>query len=302
MAHLAPSSDRLVLPSAATVVELLKPVTWFPPMWAFLCGAVSSGADLSSQPLIVAAGLVLAGPLLCGTSQAVNDWFDRHVDAINEPGRPIPSGRLPGRSGFYISCLWTALSLLFAYFLGALVFTAAALGLLLSWIYSAPPLRLKRNGWSGPAVVGLAYEGLSWFTGAALLAGGLPADESLVLAVMYSVGAHGIMTLNDFKAIDGDRQCGVNSLPVLLGVRNAAVTACATMIVPQILVVYLLIDWQRPWYAAGVAAVLAVQSLLMVRLLNDPRRLAPWYNATGTTLYVAGMMISAFAVRAFAGG
>ncbi len=285
------------MPSARTIIELLKPVTWFPPMWAFLCGAISSGAALGDNIALVVAGLVLAGPLLCGTSQAVNDWFDRHVDAINEPGRPIPSGRIPGRWGFYISFIWTGLSLAFASFLGVWVLAASALGLLLSWFYSAPPLRLKQSGWSGPAVVGLAYEGLSWFTGAALMAGGLPAPETIVLAFIYSVGAHGIMTLNDFKAIEGDKRCGVNSLPVLLGVRNAALTACGTMIVPQLLVIYLLVDWQRPYHALGVAAVLVAQALLMVKLLGDPRRLAPWYNATGTTLYVSGMMISAFAVR-----
>ena len=75
--------------------ELLKPITWFAPMWAFACGAVSSGASPDGRWLVIIAGIVLAGPLVCATSQAVNDWFDRHVDAVNEPQRPIPSGRLP---------------------------------------------------------------------------------------------------------------------------------------------------------------------------------------------------------------
>ena len=63
--------------------------------------------------------------MVCGTSQAVNDWFDRHVDAINEPNRPIPSGRMPGRWGFYIAIGWTALSLLVATALGVWGFGAA---------------------------------------------------------------------------------------------------------------------------------------------------------------------------------
>jgi len=41
-----------------------------------------------------------------------------------------------------------------------------------------------------------------------------------------------------------------------------------------------------------------VQLFLMRRLLRDPRKNAPWYNATGTTLYVLGMLVSAFAVGA----
>ena len=67
------------------MLELLKPVTWFPPMWAFLCGIVASGVSADDRWGLIAAGVFLAGPLICGTSQAVNDWFDRHVDAINEP-------------------------------------------------------------------------------------------------------------------------------------------------------------------------------------------------------------------------
>ena len=70
-------------------MELLKPITWFPPMWAFVCGAVSSGIEWRGHWAVILAGVALCGPLLCGTSQAVNDWFDRAVDAVNEPARPI---------------------------------------------------------------------------------------------------------------------------------------------------------------------------------------------------------------------
>jgi chlorophyll synthase len=85
------------------MLELLKPITWFAPMWAFGCGVVSSGVPVADRWWAVILGVILAGPMVCGTSQAVNDWFDRHVDAINEPNRPIPSGRLPGRQGLHIA-------------------------------------------------------------------------------------------------------------------------------------------------------------------------------------------------------
>ncbi|MGE5388819.1 MAG: UbiA family prenyltransferase, partial [Hyphomicrobiales bacterium] len=128
-------------PRPAAVLELLKPITWFAPMWAFGCGIVSSGVPALSRWSFVLAGVMLAGPLVCATSQAVNDWYDRDVDAINEPNRPIPSGRIPGRWGFYIACIWTLLSLVVAATLGQWVFAAAVLGLFLAWVYSAPPLR-----------------------------------------------------------------------------------------------------------------------------------------------------------------
>jgi chlorophyll synthase len=285
-------------PSLATVAELFKPVTWFPPMWAFCCGVVASGQALQGRWWIVLVGVLLAGPLVCATSQAVNDWFDRHVDAINEPHRPIPSGRMPGRWGLYIAVGWTLVSLLVALALGPWGFGAAAIGLALAWAYSAPPLRLKRNGWWGNAACSLFYEGLAWCTGAAVMAAGtMPHAHSLLLALLYSVGAHGIMTLNDFKAIEGDRRMGIGSLPVRLGVRGAALTACAVMLLPQGAVIGLLLHWGAPLHAAGVLALVVGQGLMMRRFLRGPMAQALWYSGFGVPLFVSGMMVSAFALR-----
>ncbi len=287
------------IPSPGVVLELLKPITWFPPMWAFACGAVSSGIAWRGHWFVVAAGVILCGPLLCASSQAVNDWFDRHVDAVNEPDRPIPSGRIPGRWGLYIAVFWTSLSLLCAAMLGTWVFGAATVGMVLAWLYSAPPVRLKQNGWWGNLACALCYEGLAWVTGASVMAGGVtPSGRTLGLAALYSLGAHGIMTLNDFKSIDGDRRWGVGSLPVRLGAEQAAEVACVAMALPQLVVVALLVAWGSTLHAAAVGALLGAQLLLMRRLLIDPRGRAPWYNGTGVTLYVVGMLVSAFALKA----
>ena len=105
------------------------------------------------------------------------------------------------------------------------------------------------------------------------------------------------MTLNDFKAVSGDRVLGVRSLPVQLGVDRAARLACIVMVLPQALVIGLLLHWNVPYYAAGVGALLLGQLALMPRLLSDPEKFSPWYNATGTTLYVLGMLVSAFALN-----
>jgi chlorophyll synthase len=122
----------------------------------------------------------------------------------------------------------------------------------------------------------------------------------IAIAVLYSAGAHGIMTLNDFKSIEGDRTMGILSLPVLLGVEGAANVACMAMALPQLVVVALLFSWSFVTFGFVVLLLLMAQLLLMVRLMQHPRELAPWYNATGTSLYVAGMLVTAFALRRFA--
>jgi chlorophyll synthase len=271
-------------------------------MWAFACGAISSGVAAEDQWPIIITGIVLAGPMVCATSQAVNDWFDRHVDAINEPQRPIPSGRMPGYWGLYIAILWTGLSLLVATALGTWGFRAAVLGLVLAWAYSAPPIRLKENGWLGNAACGLSYEGLAWVTGAAVMAGGaMPDSRSLLLALLYSIAAHGIMTLNDFKAVEGDRQMGVRSLPVILGIDSAAHTACRVMIIPQLVVIALLFSWNKVVPALVVIMLVLGQLQLMQYFVASPTARAIKLSAFGVPLLVAGMMVSAFALRSLMG-
>ena len=285
-------------PQLSAVTELLKPITWFPPMWAFACGAVASGQSLGEHWWLLALGLVLTGPLVCASSQAVNDWFDRHVDAINEPQRPIPSGRMPGRWGLGIAVLWSGLSLAWALLMGPWGFAACALAVLLSWAYSAPPVRLKQNGWWGNAACALSYEGLAWITGTAVMLGGAwPGAGSLVLALLYSLGAHGIMTLNDFKSIDGDARMGVGSLPVQLGARRAAQTAVAVMVLPQLAVALLLWAWGLPWHALAVLVLVLAQAPLMRRFVRSPIDKALLLSAFGVPLYVSGMMVSAFGLR-----
>ena len=289
-------------PHPRAVLELLKPVTWFAAMWAFMCGVVSTGIPLLDRWPQLILGMILAGPMVCASSQAVNDWFDRHVDAINQPDRPIPSGRIAGRWGLWIAMIWSGLSLLLGAMLGIWALGATMIGVGLAWAYSAPPFRLKLNGWWGNAAVGFSYEGIAWFTGAAVILGDLPGPGIIFLAVAYSIGAHGIMTLNDFKALEGDRTMGVRSLPIQMGPDRAARFACFVMAMAQIAVIGFLLSLSRPMFAALIAGLLLAQLFLMRSLLRDPRGKAPWYNATGTTLYVFGMLAAALAIAPLSGG
>ena len=280
-------------PSLISLLELIKPVTWFPPMWAFLCGVVSVGALNSNNTILILAGLLLAGPLVCGMSQAVNDWCDRHVDAINQPERPIPSGRVSAGWGFFTGITMSATSILFAYYLGSLIFFATIIGVLAAWLYSLEPIRLKRSAIFGPGVVAICYEGLPWFTGAAIFTISLPNKEVLIVLSLYALGAHGIMTMNDFKATKGDKLLGINSLPVILGRKPATLVACLIMLFPQLIVMSLFYFWESLILAITLAVCVLLQSLSMIFLIRDPEKNTPLFNMTGVLLYIAGMMLSA---------
>jgi chlorophyll synthase len=267
-------------------------------MWAFACGSITGSEKMIDNLPIFFLGLLLTGPLVCASSQAVNDWYDRHVDAINEPNRPIPSGRIPGQWGLYIALIWSLISLWVGSLLGPIGFIATIMALVLAWLYSMPPIRFKNNGWLGNLACGVSYEGLAWVTGATLLSGGvLPSKPSLILAGLYSASAHGIMTLNDFKAIDGDRQMGVRSLPVQLGAFKAAKVSAFMMLIPQLIVLGLLLFWDKPIYAFVIGGLMIGQILLLKDFLRKPIEKALFYSGFGVPLLVSGMMVSAFAVQ-----
>lgn len=280
-------------------IELMKPVTWFAPSWAFLCGSIASGASHWTLPDVgrIALGVLLAGPILCGMSQVVNDYCDRDVDAINEPQRLIPSGLVSTRQVFVTVGVLVVLGLSIALFLGQYVALMTAIGMVLAVIYSADPIRAKRNGWIGNAIVAVSYEGLPWIAGH--LAFAPLTFGSVLMAALFSLGAHGIMTINDFKSMEGDRITGIRSIPVLYGEIAAAWTAFVTINVAQIMVVMYFLH-VRNWIIAGIIGALVLMQIptqWKFFSIADPRKRAIFYNASGIAMFVWGMMAAAIGVR-----
>ncbi|HNP87660.1 MAG TPA: chlorophyll synthase ChlG [Kouleothrix sp.] len=293
----SPIAPKVPTSPLARSLALMKPVTWFAPAWAFLCGAVASNGATWTLPSLgrIALGILLAGPILCGLSQVINDYCDREVDALNEPNRLIPSGLVSPLQVFITIGVLAVLAIGMSLVLGTKVALLTAIGMVLAVVYSAHPIRAKRNGWLGNGLVAISYEGLPWLAGN--LAFGHLTVPSLIVAALYSLGAHGIMTINDFKSMDGDRVSGIKTIPVMLGAWGAAWVAVLTMNMAQLFVIMMFAVWQR-WIFAGIIAALFVAQLpLQRKLIQDPRRRAVFYNASGTTLFVWGMLAAALGIR-----
>ena len=279
-------------------IILMKPVTWFAPAWAFLCGAIASGGlSWDVQPLgRLALGLLMAGPLLTGLSQVVNDYCDRDVDAINEPQRLIPSGKVSLRHVYVLTVILTWMGTLVAIFLGGKVALFVGLGLICALAYSLKPVRAKRNGWFGNALVGISYEGLAWMAGH--VAFGQLTGQSAAVALLYSFGAHGIMTVNDFKSMAGDTLMGIRSIPVQYGKVVAARLVVIIMGIAQLAVIALLLLWGHFIAAGVVLLLLAAQSVPNVRFIRDPEHNEVFFNATAIMLFVWGMLAAAIGLAA----
>ena len=172
-------------------LQLTKPVTWVPLVWGVMCGAAASGNyhwiwnpfDPTDRNVMLGledaakgfVAMILAGPFLTGYTQTINDWYDREIDASNEPYRPIPSGAIS--EGEVIAQIWVLLlgGLAIAYGLDVwaghetpTVLYLSIFGSFISYIYSAPPLKLKQNGWAGNYALGASYISLPWWCGQAV--------------------------------------------------------------------------------------------------------------------------------------
>lgn len=277
---------------------LMKPITWFGPTWAFLCGAIASGVTGWSVPDVsrILLGMVLAGPVLCGFSQVINDYFDRDVDALNEPHRLIPSGRVSIQQIVLTIAVLLVVGISLGFYLGQAVSLCVGIGLVLAVLYSVPPFRAKRNGWIGNTLVAISYEGLAWLAGH--LAFAPLTFPSLLMAALYSFGAHGIMSINDFKSIDGDRASNILSIPVRLGPKRAAWLIVVTMNLAQIGVITAFLIWGQWLVALIIAAILLVQLPIQRKFVRQPVEQHLKFSAIGVSFYVWGMMAAAIGLRA----
>lgn len=286
-------------------LQLMKPVTWIPLIWGVTCGAAASGNfhwDSATQVAQSAACMVLAGPLLTGYTQVLNDWFDRHIDAINEPYRPIPSGLVSETDvKTQIIVLWLA-SIALSYGLDVWAghswpvnTVLAVFGSFISYIYSAPPLKLKQNGWLGAYALGASYISLPWWAGQALF--GTLDWKTMVLTLFYSLAGLGIAIVNDFKSVDGDRELGIQSLPAMFGIDRAKWICVGMIDVFQLLVAAVLFAEGESKYAAGIVGLVLPQMFFQIKyFLKDPVEYDVKYQASAQPFLVLGILVAGLAV------
>lgn len=267
-------------------------------MWAFLCGAVASGATEWSLPSIghILLGIVLAGPILCGLSQVINDYFDRDIDALNEPNRLIPAGLVSTQQLIVTVSVLLLFGVVLGIYLGHTVALLVAVGLVLAVMYSAPPFRAKRNGWIGNTLVAVSYEGLAWLAGH--LAFAPLTIPSLLMAGLYSFGAHGIMSINDYKSIAGDMASNIRTIPVMYGPRRTAWLIVITMNLAQLGVIAVFLFWKSGLIALIIFGILLMQLPTQRNFLKRPVEYYLKFSAIGVSFYVWGMMAAAIGVRA----
>lgn len=280
-------------------LELTHPLTWVGPAWSVACGVVgASNADWSLHTLAYALLMaVVIGPLVLGMGQSINDYYDADVDAINEPDRPcakVPEYKKLAVSNTYVLTL-ASLVVTYVAFPRIEVFWLVAFGLFIAYIYSAPPLRLKKNGWYGNTACAITYVTVPW------IAGNLVFDsfswQQATMAFIYAIGSHGMMTFNDFKSVKGDTMTGLKSIIVLYGVDGGLRLALAMLNISQVLATVFLASQGRFIGAVIVFVFLLIQLPFQREVRKDPIAKAPWYIATACSFFILSMMVAAYCLK-----
>ncbi len=291
------------LSKLALIIRFLKPVTWIPVMWSFLCGAVASGGfgwhETIGMKFLL--GMLLTGPLASGTCQMLNDYFDRDLDEINEPNRPIPGGAMSLKNATILISIWSVLSVITGYLIHPLIGLYVVIGIINAHLYSANPIKLKKRLWAGNIIVAISYLIIPWVAGEIAyhptftLSSLLP---SLIAAGFFTLSSTGTMTINDFKSIEGDRQNGIRTLPVVFGETNAAIIAAVLINTGQLLASGYLLMMGQTLYGTVVGLLIIPQFILQFSLVRSPGTMDVRYNAIAQNFLVAGMLLCAFAIKA----
>lgn len=201
------------------LVESMRPITSILGLAGAYIGGIVAGASYTSFPLLLATTVVF---LIGGGSMAFNDFFDRDIDKISHPLRPIPSKRLTAKEELYFSILLFALAVVISAFINwvCLAIVLFSIGFLYGY-----EVFLKNYGLAGNIAVAFLSAMSFTFGGAAV---GKPLS-SVVLSLIVFFMFTGRETLKDVQDVKGD-VLSRNTLPMRIGERNAAIVGSVFLI------------------------------------------------------------------------
>jgi geranylgeranylglycerol-phosphate geranylgeranyltransferase len=189
-------------------LELMRPLNCLMAGVAAIIGMLIAGG----REIEPAALIFLAVFLVTGAGNAVNDYFDREIDAINRPGRPVPSGRVTPRSTLLWSLALFIIGCILAGLVNLLCLAIAAANSVLLYIYAR---NLKATPLAGNLCVAYLTGSTFLFGGAVFGWPGLQAN--LVPFSLSSLATMSREVAKDIEDIEGDREGGAKTLPIILG-------------------------------------------------------------------------------------
>ena len=247
--------------TARGVLELARPGNCVAAGVLTATGAFVAGVDGAVTATAIATVVTVSA---VAAGNAINDYFDREIDAINQPDRPIPRGAVSPRSALTVSVGWFAVAVALAILLPRLAIGIAVINLAALVTYTTV---FKGTPGLGNALV-------SYLVGSTFLFGGAAVgsvDAVFVLALLAGLSTFAREVIKDVEDVAGDREEGLRTLPVAIGERRAlwVATAALAVAVAASPVPYLLGTF-GPVYLLIVAVADAVMLYACYESFDDP--------------------------------
>ncbi len=222
-------------------IRLMRPINCAMMGFAVFVGAVLAHPEFfNSSWLGVLYGFV-TGFALTAASMTINDYYDRAIDAINEPTRPIPSGLISSREALVFVFALSSIGFVFAYLTSILCLAVAVI----AWVIMVTYVTVgKRSGLPGNFLVSTCVA-VPFIYGSIIALGYVPLNVLLftLMAFLSNTGREITKGIVDVK---GDKAEGVKTLAVRYGERTAAAVAA----VFYLLAIFLT---PLPWYLGIVS-------------------------------------------------
>lgn len=231
--------------------------------------------------------------LVTGAGNAINDYFDRDIDVINRPERPIPSGRIQKDFALRASLSLFAAGIIIAYFIGSSIipFLIAVFNSFLLFFYA---FSLKRKVFVGNISVSYLAGSTFLFGGSAYGLKGIEAVLVLFLLSMLTTLAREIV--KSIEDIEGDRKEGASTLPVRIGEKPSAYLASIVGILAVLLspIPYILELFNENYLlVVGIADVFFLYAVYLVLKMN-PSASSRYFKVAmffGLLAFIAGSVL-----------
>jgi len=275
------------------LVQLMRPINCAMMGFAVFVGAVLAHPQFSNFDWLGILYGFLTGFMLTAASMTINDYYDRAIDAINEPARPIPSGSVSTREALAFVFFLSAVGFVFAYVTSVLCLVVAVI----SWVVVVTYVTVgKRSGLPGNFLVSTCVA-IPFIYGSIIILSQVPLSVLLftVMAFLSNTGREITKGIVDVK---GDRAEGVKTLAVRYGEKNAAVAASlfyvlAVSLTPVPWILSLVSFWFIPLVLVTDIGLVASSALLLKDYSRESARkikkLVLLWFVIGLVAYVFGV-------------
>ena len=274
-------------------IRLIRPINCLMMGFAVLVGAVLANPQLGSLNWLNILFGFLTGFTFCAAAMVINDYYDRKIDAINEPQRPIPSGKITPIEALAFVGVLSIVGFVFAGFVSILCFVVAAAALAITATYITVG---KRSGLPGNFLVSICVA-------IPFIYGSITAIETVGLNVMLFASMAflsntGREITKGIVDVKGDSAERVKTLAVRFGEKNAAIAAAAFYIfavtlTPITWLLGLVGIWFIPFVLITDIGLIICSALL---LLNHSREKARKIKKTILYLFLIGLLAYLFGV------